>query len=202
MLNNTTGSYNVAIGYNAALDAPPGSTNNIHIGSVGSSTDNFTIRIGNQGTQATAFIAGISGVGVASGVGVVVNSNGQLGVATSSRRFKEQITDMGDTTDKLFQLRPVNFFYKPEYHDGSHLRQYGLIAEEVEKVYPEMVAYDNDGQIMTVKYQMLAPMLLNEVQKLAAQNQSQAGQIRSLEERLAALEALLSNGTPKSGGSQ
>jgi Glu-tRNA(Gln) amidotransferase subunit E-like FAD-binding protein len=80
-------------------------------------------------------------------------------------------------------LRPVNFFYKPEYDDGSHLLQYGLIAEEVAKVYPEMVAYDHDGQILTVKYQLLAPMLLNEIQK-------QAAHIHSLEERLAALEAL------------
>ena len=62
-------------------------------------------------------------------------------------------------------MRPVNFFYKPEYDDGSHLLQYGLIAEEVAKVYPEMVAYDHDGQILTVKYQLLAPMLLNEIQK-------------------------------------
>ncbi len=95
---------------------------------------------------------------------------------------------MGDISSKLLELRPVNFFYKPEYDDGSHLLQYGLIAEEVAKVYPEMVAYGNDGQILTVKYQLLAPMLLNEVQK-------QAIKIRSLEDRLAALEILLGNVT-------
>ena len=118
----------------------------------------------------------------------------------SSRRFKEQITDMGDSSSKLFQLRPVNFFYKPQYDDGSHLLQYGLIAEEVAKVYPEMVAYDKDGQLLTVKYQLLAPMLLNEVQKQNAQLQGQAEAIRlqqeqnrKLEDRLAALEALLSS---------
>jgi hypothetical protein len=93
------------------------------------------------------------------------------------------------------QLRPVNFFYKPEYDDGSHMLQYGLIAEEVAKVYPEMVAYDNDGQILTVKYQLLAPMLLNEVQKQNSQIQSQAAQIRSLEDGLAELRALLSSVT-------
>ncbi len=119
------------------------------------------------------------------GEAVYVTATGQLGTMNSSRRFKEQITDMGDTSSKLFQLRPVNFFYKPEYDDGSHLLQYGLIAEEVAKVYPEMVADDKDGQILTVKYQLLTPMLLNEVQKQAAEN-------RSLEERVAALEALLS----------
>jgi hypothetical protein len=138
---------------------------------------------------------------------------------------------MGDTSAKLLQLRPVNFFYKPEYDDGSHLLQYGLIAEEVEKVYPEMVAYDSDGKIMTVKYQMLAPMLLNEVQKQdaqlqrqtevnqlqqdqnrqqavqiqqqAQQNQKLMEQINSLEGRLAALEARSSGpAVAKSVGSQ
>jgi hypothetical protein len=142
-------------------------------------------------------------VGV-SGSAVYVTGSGQLGIQTSSRRFKEQITDMGDSSSKLLQLRPVNFFYKPEYDDGSHLLQYGLIAEEVEKVYPEMVAYDKDGQILTVKYQMLAPMLLNEVQKQNAQLQNQNAQLqeqvqlqqeenRKLEDRLAALEARPAN---------
>jgi hypothetical protein len=112
---------------------------------------------------------------------------------------------MGDSSSKLLQLRPVNFFYKPEYDDGSHLLQYGLIAEEVSKVYPEMVAYGNDGQILTVKYQLLPPMLLNEAQKQHAEVQKLSGEaekqnqraqqqdetIRQLQERLAALEALL-----------
>lgn len=61
----------------------------------------------------------------------LVNSNGQLGTRTSSRRFKDDITDMGTASSKLFHLRPVTFFYKPQYDDGSHLLQYGLIAEEV-----------------------------------------------------------------------
>jgi hypothetical protein len=106
---------------------------------------------------------------------------------------------MGDSSSKLFQLRPVNFFYKPQYDDGSHLLQYGLIAEEVVNLYPEMVGYDKDGQPNSVKYQMLAPMLLNEVQKQNAQIQNQQEENRKLEEqnrkledRLAAVEALLS----------
>ena len=117
---------------------------------------------------------------------------------------------MGDSSSRLLQLRPVTFLYKPEYDDGSHSLQYGLIAEEVAKLYPEMVGYGKDGQPNSVKYQSLAPMLLNEVQKLAAQNQSQAAENRKLEqgnrkleERLAALEALLTGTTvAKSGGSQ
>ncbi len=198
--SNTTGTSNIAVGYQAATNVSGGNSNNIHIGSQGASGDSGVIRIGTEGTQTSAYIAGISGASAPGGAAVYVTSNGQLGTALSSRRFKEQITDMGDSSSKLFQLRPVNFFYKPQYDDGSHLLQYGLIAEEVAKVYPEMVAYDNDGQILTVKYQLLAPMLLNEVQrqntlieKQAEVNQLQQEQNRILESRLAALEAWLSS---------
>src|SRR6202034_342260 len=113
-------------------------------------------QIGTQGTQTGGtYVAGIYGATASSGVEVLVNSSGQLGTVLSSGRFKEQITDMGDTSSKLLDLRPVNFFYKPDYDDGSHLLQYGLIAEEVAKIYPEMVAYGHDGQVLTVKYQLL-----------------------------------------------
>ncbi|HTB18952.1 MAG TPA: tail fiber domain-containing protein, partial [Bryobacteraceae bacterium] len=100
----------------------------------------------------------------------------------------------GDSSSRLLQLRPVSFFYKPQFDDGSHLPQYGLIAEEVAKVYPEMVAYDNHGEILSIKYQLLAPMLLNELQKQAQQNLQQARQLRSLEDRLAALEGATAAG--------
>jgi hypothetical protein len=177
--SNLTGSFNIAIGSGAGFLVGGGNSNNIHIGNDGVSTDgagtnNGVIRIGKAGVQTTTFIAGISGVTSSGGIEVFVNSSGQLGTSNSSRRFKEQITDMGDSSSKL----------KPEYDDGSHLLQYGLIAEEVAKVYPEMVAYGSDGQILTVKYQLLAPMLLNEAQK---QNQ----RIEKLEEELAALRELL-----------
>jgi hypothetical protein len=186
--SNTTGDDNIAIGFDAGQAAPGGNSNSIYIGSVGTGSDNSgTIQVGTQGTQmGGTYIAGIYGATAASGTEVFVTSNGQLGSVLSSGRFKEQITDMADSSSKLLQLRPVNFFYKPEYDDGSHLLQYGLIAEEVAKVYPEMVAYGNDGQVLTVKYQLLAPMLLNEVQK-------QTARIHSLEDRLAALESLLGN---------
>jgi hypothetical protein len=189
--SNTTGGYNIAIGAGAGVSAPAGNSNSIYIGSFGSASDaSGTISLGAQGTQTGGtYIAGIYGATAASGAEVYVTSSGQLGTVLSSGRFKEQITDMGDRSSKLLQLRPVNFFYKPEYDDGSHLLQYGLIAEEVAKVYPEMVAYDRNGQVLTVKYQLLAPMLLNEVQKQAEQN-------RKLQDRLAALEELLS-GAPE-----
>jgi hypothetical protein len=197
--SNTTGSNNIAIGNSAARNVSGGNSNNIHISSQGLSADNNTIRVGTQDTQATTYIAGISGVSVSGGVAVYVNGSGQLGTTLSSRRFKEQITHMGDTSSKLFQLRPVKFFYRPQYDDGAHSLQYGLIAEEVAKVYPEMVAYDSNGQILTVKYQLLVPMLLNELQKQNTQFQRQGQAIQllqqqngKLEDRLAALEALLS----------
>jgi hypothetical protein len=198
LVGNTTGGNNVAIGYEAAQSVSGGNSNNIHIGSSGASGDNGVIKIGEQGTQTTTFIAGVSGAAPGTpNLLVCVDGSGQLGTTgcsstPSSRRFKEQITDMGAGSSKLLQLRPVTFFYKPEYDDGSHTLQYGLIAEEVSKVYPEMVGYDKDGRPWSVKYQSLAPMLLNEVQKQAAQNRRQTEQIHSLEERLAALEALLS----------
>jgi hypothetical protein len=199
---NTTGNNNIAMGYYAALNVSPGNSNNIHIGNQGTSSDSAVIKIGTAGTQTSTYIAGISGASVSGGAAVYVNGSGQLGTILSSRRFKEQITDIGDASSKLFQLRPVNFSYKQQYDDGTHLLQYGLIAEEVAKVFPEMVAYDNDGQILTVKYQLLTPMLLNEVQKQNAQLRGQAQVIqlqqeqnRKLEDRLAALEALLSGQT-------
>ncbi len=196
LVNNTTGSNNIAVGYQSALNAPNGNSNSIYIGSEGTAGDNSgTIAIGTVGTQTSAYIAGIyGGTPGRPNLLVCVDANGTLGTTgcsstPSSRRFKEQIADMGDSSSKLIQLRPVTFLYKPEYDDGSHTLQYGLIAEEVAKLYPEMVGYDKDGQPSSVKYQSLAPMLLNEVQKLAAQN-------RKLEDRLAALEALLSSQTP------
>ena len=196
---NFTGNNNIAIGNLAAFSVSSAGSNNIQIGSQGASSDSGVIRIGIEGTQNSAYIAGIDSASVPGGVPVYVTSTGQLGTSLSSRRFKEQITDMGDTSNKLLLLRPVNFFYKPQYDDGSHLLQYGLIAEDVAKVYPEMVAYDKDGQLLTVKYQMLAPMLLNEVQKQNAQLQSQVRlqqeENRKLEDRLAAVEALLSGRT-------
>ena len=115
---------------------------------------------------------------------VCVDGSGKLwGTAgtcnASSRRFKDQIADMGDSSSKLFQLHPVSFFYKPRYDDGTHAVQYGLIAEEVAKVYPEMAVYDKDGQPSGVKYQLLAPMLLNELQKEHAVVMSQQDELQT-----------------------
>ena len=207
-----TGSSNTFLGYSAGSSITAGG-NNIDIGanSGPSGNESNTIRIGTS-TQTATFIAGISGATSSSGVNVLINTSGQLGTLTSSRRFKDNIQDMGTASSKLFQLRPVTFYYKPQFDDGSHLLQYGLIAEEVAKVYPDMVVYDKDGQPYTVRYQVLAPMLLNELQKqnavVAAQQVSlrtqqqradkQQGQIQTLQrqneelqQRLSRLETLL-----------
>jgi trimeric autotransporter adhesin len=196
--NNSTGSNNTYIGYQAGFNNGTGNSN-VYLGSQGASGESNIIRIGTQGSgtgqQNAAFIAGIYGATSSSGVPVYINSNGQLGTLTSSLRFKENVRDMGDSTSALMKLRPVTFFYKPEYENGPRTLQFGLIAEEVEKVYPELVAHDNDGKPYTVRYQYIVSMLLNEVQKQyhRAEEQdevitSQERKINQLEERLSRLE--------------
>jgi hypothetical protein len=197
--SNTTGSNNIAIGQNAGDSVTSTNNgNNIDIGNSGMSTDGAAantgvIRIGTAGTQTSFFVAGVSGMmtGSNNAVAVLIDSNGQLGTVNSSQRFKEDIQDMGDASSGLLRLHPVTFRYKQPFADGSKPIEYGLIAEEVADVYPDLVAHSADGQIQTVKYQVLDSMLLNELQKQADLNRQQAEQIRLLEERLAAVEALL-----------
>jgi hypothetical protein len=178
----TTGTGNVALGYQAGLNVTTGS-NNIEIGNGGTSTDQNIIKIGAEGVQAKAFIAGIYNTSV-SGSAVMVNSSGQLGVVLSSERFKTAIAPMGSNTAKLEQLRPVTFKYKT---DPKGTLRYGLIAEEVATVYPELVVRDQNGRIDSVRYDELAPMLLNEMQKQERTNASQAVQIRDLKQQVAEL---------------
>jgi len=109
-------------------------------------------------------------------VEVIINTTiGQLGYASSYRRYKEDIHDMGDASDGLMQLRPVTFRYREAYEDGSKPLQHGLIAEEVAEVYPDVVARDANGQVESVKYQRLDPMLLNELQKQHATMKARRG---------------------------
>jgi hypothetical protein len=164
--SNTLGSENTFIGDTAGYYNVTGS-NDVYIGVAGpnSGTESNTLRIGGLEGLFAAYIQGIYGITASGGIPVYINSDGQLGTQTSSLRFKEQVQDMGHSTDALMKLRPVTFLYKPEYSKGDRTLQYGLIAEEVAQVYPELVAYDNDGQPYTVRYQYLSTMLLNEVQK-------------------------------------
>ena len=160
-----------------------------------SGNESNTIRIGWQGNgdeqQNTAYIAGIYGSTSSSGIPVYINSNGQLGTMTSSLRFKEQVRDMGDSTNALMKLRPVTFLYKPEYDKGERTLQYGLIAEEVAKVYPELVAYDNDGQPYSVRYQYITTMLLNEVQKQYRRAEAEAEEITAQQQKIDGLKQQL-----------
>ncbi len=183
-LNNATiGGGNIAIGYGAGNAVKTGSYN-IEIGNQGTSTDSNVIRIGTSSQQMTTYVAGIANSGVTGGSAVLVDPvTGQLGVLLSSERFKQDIHDMDSASDALMQLRPVTFRYKPGQGQNDAL-QYGLIAEEVAKVFPGLVVYDQNGQVETVQYHQLPALLLNEVQK---EHQT----IQDLEKRIAALEALL-----------
>jgi hypothetical protein len=196
-LINTTGTANISVGFEAGQNVTSGS-NNIEIGHVGVSSDNGIIRIGTPGTQSAFFAAGIRGMttGANNAIPVVIDSNGQLGTVSSSRRFKEDIHDMGDVTRGLMRLRPVTFRYKKPFADGSKPVQYGLIAEEVAEVYPELVAHSADGQIETVKYQVLDSMLLNEMQRQQREIDSQREQIQALQQQITDLRAAMTTLAP------
>jgi len=161
---NTAGNNNVALGYLAGQNLTTGS-NNIDIGAnvPGVAKEANTIRIGKQGTQKTTFVAGIFGTAV-TGSTVVVNSTGKLGVATSSARFKETIKPMDKASEAILGLQPVTFRYKQEL-DPDRIPQFGLVAEEVEKVNPDLVIRGEDGKVMTVRYEAVNAMLLNEFLK-------------------------------------
>ena len=152
---------NVAVGSNAGANVTTGS-NNIDLGAnvVGANSDANTIRIGKQGTQKSTFIAGTA----VSGSTVAVSSNGKLGIATSSVRFKESIKPMDKVSEAILALKPVSFRYKEEL-DPDKIPQFGLVAEEVAKVNPDLVARDEDGRVMTVRYDAVNAMLLNEFLK-------------------------------------
>lgn len=179
-LGSASGTNNIGIGAAAGFNIAGGS-NNIDIGNRTPGNESNTIRIGDITKQTATFIAGIDGATSSSGVAVYVNSSGQLGTLTSSVRFKEDVETMGEASDNLMKLRPVVFHYKAPYDDGSHILQYGLIAEEVAKVYPGLVQYDAKGQPFTVRYQSINVMLLNEIQKQKAQLDEQEARIQKLE---------------------
>jgi hypothetical protein len=191
---NSPGNYNTALGTEALRNISGGSGNigvgdgagsflgigddNIYIGNAGGTNESGMIYIGKQGTHTGVFLAGVWGAQTAA-VPVYIDASGHLGTsAVSSRRFKSDIEDMNDFTSGLMQLRPVTFHYK---QGGADRLEVGLIAEEVAEVYPDLVVRGARGEIEGVRYETLAPMLLNEVQQ-------QAKRIRALEDRLAELE--------------
>ena len=160
-----TGDGNIAIGAEAGSSLAFLSNNNIIIGSPGAISDNGTIRIGATGIHTEAFIQGVYGVlpTIGTPIHVIIDSDGQLGtVPPSSKRFKKNIETMSEQIHKLLQLRPVEFTF---INDASNAKQYGLIAEEVYEVYPEMVTHDAQGNIYSVNYMALIPVLLKQIQQ-------------------------------------
>jgi hypothetical protein len=140
---------------------------------------------GTTSTQSAAYIAGIYGVKTATaGTAVFIDSSGQLGTVSSSIRYKEDIQPMAGASERLLQLRPVKFRYKKADASGDKPIQYGLIAEEVAKVYPELAVRDAaTGRLDGVRYDELAPMLLNEMQQQQQKIATQDVKIRGLEQQ-------------------
>ena len=180
-LFSNTGSNNVAVGYQAGGNLTGGG-NNIVIGAgvLGTADEANITRIGKT-TQKKTFIGGISGKTVPNGVGVIINSSGQLGTIQSSARLKEAIKPMDKASEALLALKPVTFRYKEEL-DPDKVPQFGLIAEEVAKVNPDLVVRDEDGQISTVRYEAVNAMLLNEFLK-------EHRRVEELEKRIQVLTA-------------
>jgi uncharacterized coiled-coil protein SlyX len=181
---NTTGQNNIAIGKVAGYKITTGS-NNIDIANQGATAnESNTIRIGNKTIQRNTYIAGISGVTVAGGVGVIVDTNGHLGTVTSSARYKENIQPMKEASEAILALEPVTFRYKHEL-DPDGIPQFGLVAEQVEKVNPDLVARDEQGKPYTVRYDAVNAMLLNEFLKEHCTLQEQNATIAELKHNVA-----------------
>jgi Chaperone of endosialidase len=163
-LLNATGNSNVALGDSAGEFLTTGD-NNIDIGYnvVGVKGESNTIRIGNTDITAT-YIEGISGQIVVGGAAVFVDSNGKLGTMTASTRFSDEIKPMDKASEVILTLKPVTFRHKQEI-DPKGIRQFGLIAEEVEKVSPDLVGRDEKGKAYSVRYDAVNAMLLNEFLK-------------------------------------
>ncbi len=189
---NTTGSNNVAVGSSAGGNASA-SNNSIFIGNTGQTGNSATIKIGTEGTQDSAYIAGIAGATVTGAGTTAVNINtttGQLGITPSSLRYKYDIEGMADVSAMLAKLRPVTFRYKEADANGAHPLQYGLIAEEVAEVFPYLAVF-KDGRPETVQYHALPSFLLAGYQAQQKTIAAQEQKIEALEDRLRRLEALL-----------
>lgn len=193
---NFAGDNNIAIGEYAGQNVMRGA-NNIEIGNEGAPKDDSIIRLGTVGVQKKTFVAGISSATVSNGVAVMVNGKGQLGIATSSARSKEAIKPMKDASEAILSLEPVTFHYKREL-DPEAIPQFGLVAEEVAKIDPDLVARDDQGKPSTVRYEAVNAMLLNEflkehrkVEEQGTALKSQAGKIERLEETVTKLQSAL-----------
>jgi hypothetical protein len=187
LFNNTTGSNNIAVGASAGSNLTTGS-NNIDIGGFGVAGESNTIRLGKTGLQKTTFITGIRGATVAGGVTVMVDGSGHLGTITSSARYKEVIKPMDKASEAILSLKPVTFRYRKEL-DPEAIPQFGLVAEQVEKVDPDLVARDDQGKPYTVRYEAVNAMLLNEFLKEHRRVEEQEAKLSEQKKEIVQLEA-------------
>jgi uncharacterized coiled-coil protein SlyX len=190
--NNTDGNSNTALGFNAGMDPGIGS-NNIYIGDAGFAGDNNVIAIGGVSATGTAytdcFIGGIFG-NPSPGSAVYIAADGHLSTTASSRRFKDEIKPMDKASEAIFALKPVTFRYKKEI-DPTGMSQFGLVAEDVEKVSPDLVARDREGKLYTVRYDQVNAMLLNEFLKEHRKVEGQEATITELRSAAAKQEATI-----------
>jgi len=190
--SNTTGNGNIAVG-SAAGHALTTGNQNIVIGNPNAvAGESNTIRIGGSLSQTRAFIAGIRGVATGNNdaVNVVIDSDGQLGTVSSSRRFKKEIKPMDAASEAILALKPVTFHYKS---DETNRSEFGLIAEEVAEINPDLVVRDENGEIYTVRYEAVNAMLLNEFLKEHRKNEEQQATIARLKSTDAKQEATIAN---------
>ena len=194
LFNNTTGNTNMAIG-NAALNSNTTGSDNTVIGfnsGFAVTTANNVICIGARVAGAnvsnTCYIGSIFGQTSSAGTAVFINSDGKLGTTTSSKRFKDDIKPMDKASEALLALKPVTFRYKKEI-DPAGTSQFGLVAEEVEKVNPDLVVRDKEGKPYSVRYDQVNTMLLNEFLKEHRMVQEQKGTIGQLKSTVEKQEA-------------
>jgi len=177
LFNNTTGSTNTALGFNSGVSVTTAS-NVICIGA----------NIGGANVSNSCYVGSIFGQTSSAGTAVFINSDGKLGTATSSKRFKEDIKPMDKTSEVLFSLKPVSFRYKNAI-DPAATSQLGLVAEDVEKVNPDLVVRDKEGNPYSVRYDQVNAMLLNEFLKAHQKMEEQGATIAKQQKQIEALAA-------------
>ncbi len=177
LVNNTLGASNIALGYLAGSNI----TDAAHVICIGAAGENVST---------TCYIGQIFGATSSRGTAVFINSDGKLGTITSSRRFKEEIKPMEQASEALLALKPVTFRYKKEI-DRSGTSQLGLVAEDVEKVNPDLIVRDKEGKPYSVRYDQVNAMLLNEFLKEHRKNEEQEATIAQLKKEMETVVARL-----------
>ena len=189
LFTNGSGGQNTAVGENAGRNQTTGS-GNVYIGAAGVS--------GVPGENNSCYIASIFNQTSPSGAAVFINANNKLGTSTSSKRFKDDIQPMTNASQALFSLKPVKFRYKQEI-DPEHREQFGLVAEEVDEINPDLVVCDKEGKPYSVRYDQVNAMLLNEFLKEHQTVQAQQNEIDALKQELQDQRAIIERVTAHIG---